>query len=125
MAIRSKTGEMVWYYQFTPNEMYDWDANWELILADIDVEGAQRKVLMQLNRNGFLYVLDRTNGILLYRGAEPGAISGGADHQGRRHFCTALLGVSWRPHGRFPDGVRAAQVSARAEAALRHFGQQR
>lgn len=65
LAIRPKTGEMVWYYQFTPNDMYDWDANWELILADINVEGQPRKVMMQLNRNGFLYVLDRINGKLL------------------------------------------------------------
>ncbi|MBI3329408.1 MAG: PQQ-dependent dehydrogenase, methanol/ethanol family [Nitrospinae bacterium] len=65
LALKPKTGELVWHYQFTPNDMYDWDANWELILADINVEGQSRKVMMQLNRNGFLYVLDRTNGKLL------------------------------------------------------------
>jgi alcohol dehydrogenase (cytochrome c) len=65
LAMRPKTGEIVWYYQFTPNDMFDWDANWELILGDINVDGAKRKVVMQLNRNGFLYVLDRTDGKLL------------------------------------------------------------
>jgi len=65
LAMRPKTGEVVWYYQFTPNDMYDWDANWELILGDINIDGIKRKVVMQLNRNGFLYVLDRTNGKLL------------------------------------------------------------
>jgi len=65
LAMRPKTGEVVWYYQFTPNDMYDWDANWELILGDINIDGVKRKVVMQLNRNGFLYVLDRTNGKLL------------------------------------------------------------
>src|SRR5689334_329305 len=65
LALRPKTGEIVWHYQFTPNDGYDFDAVWELILADIDVEGEKRKVVMQLNRNGFLYVLDRTNGTLL------------------------------------------------------------
>jgi alcohol dehydrogenase (cytochrome c) len=65
LAIRPKTGEIAWHYQFTPGDAYDYDANWELILADIDVEGAKRKVVMQLNRNGFLYVLDRTNGKLI------------------------------------------------------------
>ncbi len=65
LAFRPKTGEIVWHYQFSPNEMYDWDANWEMILADIAVEGAKRKVVMQMNRNGFLYVLDRVNGKLL------------------------------------------------------------
>ena len=65
IALRPKTGEIVWHYQFTPNDMYDYDACWEPILAEIPVSGQQRKVVMQLNRNGFLYVLDRTNGKLL------------------------------------------------------------
>ena len=65
LAMRPKTGEIVWHYQFTPNDPYDYDANWEMILADINVDGERRKVLMQLNRNGFLYVIDRTNGKLI------------------------------------------------------------
>jgi alcohol dehydrogenase (cytochrome c) len=65
LALRPKTGEIVWYYQFTPNDAYDYDACWELILADLNVSGVKRKVVMQLNRNGFLYVLGRTNGRLL------------------------------------------------------------
>ncbi|HEX4827437.1 MAG TPA: PQQ-dependent dehydrogenase, methanol/ethanol family [Xanthobacteraceae bacterium] len=65
LAMRPTTGEIVWYYQFTPNDAYDYDACWELINADIDVGGQKRKVIMQLNRNGFLYVIDRINGKLL------------------------------------------------------------
>jgi alcohol dehydrogenase (cytochrome c) len=65
LALRPKTGEIVWHYQFTPNDPYDYDACWELINADIDVGGVKRKVIMQLNRNGFVYVIDRTNGKLL------------------------------------------------------------
>jgi alcohol dehydrogenase (cytochrome c) len=65
LAMRPKTGEIVWHYQFTPNDPYDYDACWELINADIDIGGAKRKVIMQLNRNGFVYVIDRTNGKLL------------------------------------------------------------
>jgi alcohol dehydrogenase (cytochrome c) len=65
IAVRPKTGEIAWHYQFTPNDVFDWDAVWELILADIPVDGVTRKVAMQMNRNGFLYVLDRTNGKLL------------------------------------------------------------
>jgi alcohol dehydrogenase (cytochrome c) len=65
LALRPKTGEIVWYYQFTPNDAYDYDGCWELILADLNVHGIKRKVVMQLNRNGFLYVLDRTNGRLI------------------------------------------------------------
>jgi alcohol dehydrogenase (cytochrome c) len=65
LAMRPKTGEIVWHYQFTPNDAYDYDSCWELINADVTIAGQKRKVLMQLNRNGFLYVLDRTDGKLL------------------------------------------------------------
>ena len=65
LAIRPKTGEIVWYYQTSPGDPYDYDATNELILADMTVEGKPRKVLMQANRNGFFYVLDRTDGKLL------------------------------------------------------------
>jgi alcohol dehydrogenase (cytochrome c) len=65
LAMRPKTGEVVWYYQFTPNDQYDYDGNWEMILGQLDVAGTRRKVLMQLNRNGFLYVIDRTTGQLI------------------------------------------------------------
>ena len=65
LAMRPKTGEIVWHYQFTPNDAYDYDACWELIIADLKVGGNQRKVVMQLNRNGFVYVIDRTNGGLI------------------------------------------------------------
>jgi alcohol dehydrogenase (cytochrome c) len=65
LALRPKTGEVVWYYQFTPNDKYDYDGCWEIILAEIPVEGKPRKVAMQLDRNGFLYVLDRATGQLL------------------------------------------------------------
>ena len=65
LAMRPKTGEIVWHYQFTPNDAYDYDGCWEMILAELKVAGKPRKVVMQLNRNGFLYVLDRTNGQLI------------------------------------------------------------
>ncbi len=65
LAIRPKTGELVWYYQFSPNDPFDYDSTEVGILADLKVHGATRKVLMQANRNGFFYVLDRTDGKLL------------------------------------------------------------
>jgi alcohol dehydrogenase (cytochrome c) len=65
LAMRPKTGEVVWYYQFTPNDTFDFDGNNELVQADILVAGKPRKVVMQANRNGFLYVLDRASGELL------------------------------------------------------------
>ena len=61
LAIRPKTGEVVCYYQYTPNDIYDVDGVDELTLADIQVAGRPRKVMIQANKNGFLYVIDRTN----------------------------------------------------------------
>jgi alcohol dehydrogenase (cytochrome c) len=65
MAIRPKTGEMVWHYQASPNDPFDYDNVQALVLADMNVGGQPRKVVMQASRNGFFYVLDRTNGKLL------------------------------------------------------------
>jgi len=61
LAIRPKTGEIACYFQYTPNDVYDVDATDEQVLADIQVGGQLRKVMIQANKNGFLYVLDRTN----------------------------------------------------------------
>jgi len=61
LAIRPKTGEIACYFQYTPNDVYDVDGNDEQVLADIRVGGEMRKVMIQANKNGFLYVLDRTN----------------------------------------------------------------
>ena len=65
VAFRPKTGEIVWHYQFTPNDPYDYDATEVGMLVDMKIEGKTRKVLAQANRNGFFYVLDRANGKLL------------------------------------------------------------
>ena len=65
LAIRPKTGELVWHYQFSPNDPYDYDATELGMLVDIKIGGVMRKVLAQANRNGFFYVLDRANGKLL------------------------------------------------------------
>ena len=61
LAIRPKTGEIACYFQYTPNDVYDVDGTDEQVLADIQVDGQPRKVMIQANKNGFLYVLDRTN----------------------------------------------------------------
>jgi alcohol dehydrogenase (cytochrome c) len=62
LAIRPKTGEQVWHYQYMPNESFDLDGSAEPVLADLTIDGRVRKVLMVANKNGFLYVIDRTNG---------------------------------------------------------------
>ncbi|MDN4984004.1 methanol/ethanol family PQQ-dependent dehydrogenase [Bradyrhizobium sp. WYCCWR 13022] len=65
LAMDPKTGKIKWHYQFSPNNPFDYDAVAEMVLADVNVEGKPTKVLMDANRNGFFYVLDRTNGKLL------------------------------------------------------------
>ncbi len=65
LAIKPKTGEIAWHYQLVPNEMFDLDATWEWVIADIAHQGVTRKVIMHMSRGGFLYVVDRTNGKLV------------------------------------------------------------
>jgi alcohol dehydrogenase (cytochrome c) len=65
LAIRPKTGAIVWHYQFTPNDVYDADGSNENVIADLRVNGEMRKVIMNANKNGFFYVIDRTNGKLI------------------------------------------------------------
>jgi len=65
LALDAKTGKLLWYYQFTPHDLHDWDATEPLVLADAPFHGSPHKLLLHANRNGFFYVLDRTNGKLL------------------------------------------------------------
>ena len=65
LALDPKTGKIKWHYQFSPNNPFDYDAVAEMVLATMDINGKPTKVLMDANRNGFFYVLDRTNGKLL------------------------------------------------------------
>jgi alcohol dehydrogenase (cytochrome c) len=65
LALDPKTGKIKWHFQFSPNNPFDYDAVAEMVLATIDVDGKPTPVLMDANRNGFFYVLDRTNGKLL------------------------------------------------------------
>lgn len=65
LALEPRTGKIKWHFQFTPNDPYDFDAVADMVLADIDVRGTPTKALLNANRNGFFYVLDRTNGRLI------------------------------------------------------------
>lgn len=65
VALDPKTGHLKWYYQFTPHDLHDWDATETPLLVDMNFHGRPRKLLLQANRNGFFYVLDRTNGRFL------------------------------------------------------------
>ncbi len=65
IAVNADTGAYVWHYQATPGEEWDYDAVQQLILADVSIGSTPRKVLMQANKNGFFYVLDRKTGALI------------------------------------------------------------
>jgi alcohol dehydrogenase (cytochrome c)/quinohemoprotein ethanol dehydrogenase len=65
VALKADSGEYAWHYQTTPGETWDYTAVQPIVLADITIEGKPRKVLMQSPKNGFFYVLDRTNGQLI------------------------------------------------------------
>lgn len=65
LAIDANTGQVKWYFQFSPGDWHDWDAQSWPILADVTWEGKPRKVVLHANRNGFLYVLDRQTGKFL------------------------------------------------------------
>jgi alcohol dehydrogenase (cytochrome c) len=65
LAMDPQTGKIKWHYQFSPNNPFDYDAVAEMVLATIDVKGKQTPVILNANRNGFFYVLDRTDGKLI------------------------------------------------------------
>src|SRR5436305_6952061 len=65
LALDPDTGKLKWYFQFTPHDLYDFDATETPVLVDAAYKGQARKLLVQANRNGFFYVLDRTNGKFL------------------------------------------------------------
>jgi len=65
VALDPKTGKLKWHFQFTPHDLWDWDATEPLVLVDTRFRGRDRKLLLQANRNGFFYVLDRLTGEFL------------------------------------------------------------
>jgi PQQ-dependent dehydrogenase (methanol/ethanol family) len=65
LALNPDTGKMKWHYQFTPHDLHDWDSTEPPVLVDTRYRGQDRKLLLFANRNGFFYVLDRTNGQVL------------------------------------------------------------
>lgn len=65
VALKAETGEYIWHYQEDPADAWDFDSDEDIILADLVLDGQPRKVLMQAPKNGFFYVLDRTNGSLI------------------------------------------------------------
>ncbi len=62
LAVNPDTGRMAWYFQMVPGDEWDFDSVQQLLLADVVIKGQQRKVIMQANKNGFYYVIDRVTG---------------------------------------------------------------
>jgi len=65
LALDPKTGKLHWYFQFTPHDLHDWDAVQPPVLVDAKFHGSAHKLLLHANRNGYFYVLDRTDGKFL------------------------------------------------------------
>jgi alcohol dehydrogenase (cytochrome c) len=65
VALDADTGRLRWHYQFTPHDVHDWDAVHVPILGELTINGRERRVIMNANRNGFFYTLDRATGELL------------------------------------------------------------
>ncbi len=97
VALDAKTGAYKWHYQVNPGETWDYNAAMDMHLADLTIDGKPRKVLMQAPKNGFLYVLDRTNGKLI-----------SADKIAKVTWATGIDLKSGRPievpEARFPGG---------------------
>jgi alcohol dehydrogenase (cytochrome c) len=66
LALDPDTGKLKWYFQFNPHDLYDYDAVQTPVLVDTNFKGQPRKLVVTANRNGFLYILDRTDGTYLY-----------------------------------------------------------
>jgi quinohemoprotein ethanol dehydrogenase len=78
LAINPDDGSYVWHYQTTPGDSWDYTATQHMILADMEIDGTLRKVVMQAPKNGFFYVIDRTNGAFI--SAQPYGVVTWASH---------------------------------------------
>jgi PQQ-dependent dehydrogenase (methanol/ethanol family) len=65
LALEPESGKLRWYFQYTPHDLHDWDSTQTAMVVDAEFQGKPRKLLLHANRNGYFYVLDRTNGEFL------------------------------------------------------------
>ncbi len=118
VALDPETGKLKWYFQHTPHDTHDWDSNQDMILIDAEWKGTPRKLVIQANRNGFYYVLDRVTGeFVLGRAYIAQTWADGLDAKGRpivipntdpteegRRVCPdALGGTNWSAPSFSPD----------------------
>lgn len=99
LALDARTGRYKWHYQFNPGETWDYNASMDMHLADLVIDGKRRKVVIEAPKNGFLYVIDRTNGQLI-----------SAEHYVDVSWATGIDLATGRPRevpeARYPDGRR-------------------
>ena len=118
VALHASTGKLAWYFQFTPHDERDWDSTQTPILADLLIDGAERKVICWPNRNGFYYVLDRATGQFLVgtpfveinwaqgltsQGRPIPADTGTITEGGRVTKPGVIGGVNWQPSAFNPE----------------------
>jgi len=104
VALDATSGHMVWYYQTTPGDRWDFDAVQKLVQAELKIGGKTRQVLMQANKNGFFYVLDRKTGELI--SAKPFTYvnwASGIDPKTGRPIVTAQANYYERPKNIYPS----------------------
>lgn len=112
LAIDPKTGRLKWYFQFTPHDTHDWDANETPVLIDAKFGGKPRKLLIQANRNAFFYVLDRETGeFLLGKAFAKQTWAKGIDAKGRP---IVIPNTDPTPEGNYvcPDATGATNWSS-------------
>ena len=84
LALDVDSGKLKWHFQFTPHDTHDWDANQTPVLVDLNLNGQARKCIATANRNGFYYLLDRTNGaFILGKAFTKQTWAKGLDNKGR------------------------------------------
>ena len=65
VALNPETGKVKWHYQESPHDVWDYDAAYEMVLLDMEIKGQQHKVILNPNKSGYVWLLDRTNGEFL------------------------------------------------------------
>ena len=133
LARRPEDGTLVWAYQFTPHDSWDFDATGAMVLADLTVAGKPVKALVHFDKNGFAYTLDRATGRLLVaaavRGGELGEVGGSYERPpgGRPGQGDRRLEGQREGHLPLPRGWRESRIAAgllAAHASLLYLDQQ-
>ena len=132
LAVKPDTGELKWYFQNVPGDSWDYDSVQQLLLADVTIAGQQRKVLMQANKDGFYYVIDRVTGQFI--SGQPFAkvtwAKGLDERTGRpfvnpeAHYGTETIAISPGPGRRAQLGADVVQSHHRAGVHPDLHGQQ-